>query len=258
MAAKTTPMRKVRLAALAMALCLGAAPAAAAPLGEPAAIDRELEDCTSEITPEVVPPPAIATDPILPLEARVMVEPADLAVAKDHLAVTRTAFEQIGIKLKIRYDRVQVPDTWTKGFFAEPTGDEIFAFMKDHYGGKRPDGVDLVYFITSYWSGGLADCVGGVRSPESAFAFGSLDYKFEGSVGIPTADEGVIAAHEMGHLLGAHHHYSNCAEALPSGALRGDFNPCTTMSPAAATASSTFGLVERSFVRYYTERYAEG
>lgn len=187
-----------------------------------------------------------------------MVEAADLAAAKGHLAVTRGAYDRIGIKLKVRYDVVVPPPTWESGFFNEPAADEIFAFMKDHYGGARPPGVDLVYFITRYWSGGMADCIGGVRSPETAFAFGSMAYKLEGGPGAPTANEGVIAAHELGHLLGAHHHYSNCAEALPSGAVRGDFNPCTTMSPAAATASSTFGLLERSFVRYYTEKYAKG
>ena len=247
-------MRTARVAALALTLSLlGAASAGAAPV-----IDAQPEDCTSQVTPEVTPPLAVSTDPVLPLEVRVMVETADLAEAKKHLAVTREAFGAIGIKLKVRFDVVVPPAEWTAGSLSEPSGDAIFAFMKGHYGGERPAGVDAVYFITRYWSGGLADCVGGVRRADSAFAFGSMDYKVEGTVGIPTAKEGVIAAHELGHLLGAHHHYSNCTEALPSGALRGDFNPCTTMSPAAATASSTFGLLERSFVRYYTEHYAKG
>ena len=246
-------MRTAWIAALALTLCLGAAPASAAPV-----IDTDAEECTSSLTPEVVPPLAVETDPVLPLEVRVMVESADLAEAKKHLAVTRTAFGEIGIKLKVRYDAVVPPAEWTAGMLREPSGDEIFEFMKGHYGGVRPAGVDAVYFITRYWSGGLANCVGGVRRADSAFAFGSLNYKWEGTVDIPTANEGVIAAHELGHLLGAHHHYSNCTEALPSGALRGDFNPCTTMSPFATTASSTFGLLERSFVRHYTEQYAKG
>ncbi len=248
-----TMMRSGCVAALVLSLCFGAAPVSAAPV-----IDAGAAECTSNLAPEVTPPLAVETEPILPLEVRVMVEAGDLAAAKEHLAVTRGAFERIGIKLKVRYDVVVPPGTWGTGFFNEPSGDEIFAFMKDHYGGARPAGVDLVYFMTRHWSGGMADCVGGVRSPESAFAFGSMDYKIAGLTEVPTADEGVIAAHELGHLLGAHHHYSNCTEALPSGALRGDFNPCTTMSPAAATASSTFGLLERSFVRYYVEQYAKG
>ncbi|MGH2740602.1 MAG: hypothetical protein ACRDH6_09005, partial [Actinomycetota bacterium] len=71
-------------------------------------------------------------------------------------------------------------------------------------------------------------------------------------------DEGVIAAHEIGHLLGAHHHYANCIEALPSGALRGDLGPCTTMSPYTFMFSSTFGTVEEAFIRDYAARYAKG
>ena len=246
-------MRIARIAALALTVCLGAPPASAAPV-----IDAGAEACTSEVTPEFVPPLAVDTGPILPLEVRVMVEAADLAEARRHLAVTKDAYGAIGIKLKVRFDVVVPPQEWATGPLEEPSGDEIFEFMKDHYGGERPAGVDAVYFITGYWSGGLADCVGGVRRADSAFAFGSMSYKVEGTVGVPTANEGVIAAHELGHLLGAHHHYSNCTEALPSGAARGDFNACTTMSPAAATASSTFGLVERSDVRYYTDKYANG
>jgi hypothetical protein len=186
-----------------------------------------------------------------------MVEAEHLATARKHMAVTRGAFERIGIRLKARYDVVVPPAEWeAKGDTLHH--DEIFAFMKGHYGGRRPPGVDVVYFMTRYWDGGIADCVGGVRSPESAFALGSVDYAVLGEVPAPTADEGVIAAHEIGHLLGAHHHYSNCTEAPPSGALRGDFNPCTTMSPLAVTASSTFGLLERSYVRHYTAAYAKG
>jgi hypothetical protein len=82
--------------------------------------------------------------------------------------------------------------------------------MKDHYGGKRSTALDLVYFVTSYWSGGLADCVGGVRSPESAFAFGSLDYKLEGTVGIPTGTRC-----DPAHHSNARHHSER--EAKSSG-----------------------------------------
>ena len=252
-------MRSMKsLVLLTLAAQALAAPAVARPLSEPRGlIDRGAPDCI-QIPPEVVPPPAVDASPVLPLEVRVMTEAADLPEAKRHLAVTRDAFARIGIRLKVRYDVVEPPAEWTNGFFEGPSQPEIFEFMKGHYGGERPDGVDLVYFVTRYWSGGFADCIGGVRFPDRAFAFGSMDYKFEGAVPSPTANEGVIAAHELGHLLGAHHHYSNCTEALPSGALRGDFNACTTMSPSATTASSTFGVLERSYVRHYTKEYARG
>ncbi|HYO61205.1 MAG TPA: zinc-dependent metalloprotease family protein [Actinomycetota bacterium] len=251
-------MRNVRLAVLlAASLYLVAAPAGAAPLREAPVIDRAEPDCT-QIPPEVTPPLAIEKTPVLPLEARIMYEPGALRVVKEHMSTARDAFARIGVRLKLRYDEVDPPDHWPSEFFDEPSGDEIMGFMKSQYGGLRPAGVDVVYYMTGYWSGGLADCIGGVRFPDRAFAFGSLEYALEGGPSSPTADEGVIAAHEIGHLLGAHHHYSNCTEALPSGATRGDVNPCTTMSPLATTASSTFSTLEASYIRHYVAKYAKG
>ena len=249
-------MRSVRFAALAAtSLWLTMAPAGVARLPEAPVIDRAEPDC-QQIPPEVTPPLALEKTP-LPLEVRVMVEREHLSLAREHMEVTRGAYERIGVRMKVRYDIV-VPPAWPSGAFDQPSADEIFEFVKGHYGGKRPAGVDLVYFMTRYWSGGIADCIGGVRFPDQAFAIGSIDYSIEGAVPSPTGNEGVIAAHELGHLLGAHHHYSNCTEALPSGATRGDYNACTTMSPLATTASSTIGLLEASYIRHYAAEYARG
>ncbi len=72
----------------------------------------------------------------------------------------------------------------------------------------------------------------------------------------------VVAAHEIGHLLGAQHQQSNCLEALPQQALQrptdGWIGPCTVMSPAALQASETFSTLERSTIRSFVRRYAKG
>jgi hypothetical protein len=223
-------------------------------------IDADAEDCT-QIPPEEVPPAAVSVDEKLPLEVRVLTEAADLALTKGYMQVTREAFAQIGVVLKVRYQSVVPPAEWVAAR-AELTGGPdqptIFEFMRSLFGGKRPAGVDVVYFMTRDWDGGFAGCIGGVQAADTAFAFGSVDYATEGLVPSPTVNEGVIAAHEIGHLLGAQHHYANCVEAQPSAGLRGDTNPCTTMWPLAANASSTFGLLERSFIRSYTAQYAKG
>ena len=220
-------------------------------------IDGRAPDCT-EIPPGEVPPVAVATTPVLPLEVRVMTERRHLGDTKTYMKATVDSFSRIGIRLKVSYDVVIPPSTWKTGFLQEASSDEIFKFMKARYRGKRPRGVDLVYYMTAYWSGGMADCIGGVAFADQAFAFGSIDYATEGLVPQPLVNEGFVAAHELGHLLGAHHHYSNCAEALPSGATRTDLGPCTTMFPLATGISGTFGLLERSFIRHYTARYAKG
>jgi reprolysin-like metallo-peptidase family M12B len=232
-----------------------AAPSAAG--HSPVRIDREAEDCT-QIPPETAPPVAVSTEPVLPLEVRVLVEAADLTTAKGYMQTAKETYARIGIRMKVRLQTVVPPEEWEQGFMKGPSQDQLMEFIKGVFGGRRPAGVDVVYFMTHYWAGGFADCIGGVRFPDHAFAFGSIDYSTEDAVPSPTADEGVIAAHEIGHLLGAHHHYANCVEAQPSGALRGDTNPCTTMWPAAANASSTFSVLERSFIRAYAEEYAKG
>lgn len=247
----------IAISALLLSAILPAA-ASGSPFDELARIDRALEDC-QEIPPHEIPPLATDLSQMLPLEVRVLVETGDKSKAKEIFKSTRETFSSIGVRVKARFEEVAPPSEWGDGNdLGGPDQPTILAFMKDIFGGRRPPGVDVVYFMTRHWAGGFADCIGGVRYDDRAFAFGSIDYRIEGVVPAPTADEGVIAAHEIGHLLGAHHHYSNCGEALPSGASRGDANPCTTMSPLAATASQTFGLMERSFIRRYVAEFAEG
>lgn len=234
--------------------------AASAPaVGDPAAAIDDIEEDCLQIPPEEVAPVALSTQEIIPLKGRILTQAADRALAKSYLEVTRDTFARIGISVKLRYTTVVPPDEWDDDpdLSGGPNQADILSFMKELFGGERPPGDDFVYFMTRHWDGGFADCIGGIRFPNRAFAFGSIDYATEGLVPSPTVNEGVIAAHEIGHLLGAHHHYSNCAEAQPWGALRGDPNPCTTMWPAAATMSSTFGTVERSFIRDYAQRYGQ-
>ena len=221
-------------------------------------IDRVEEDCL-QIPPDETPPLALNTKEPLDLQVRVMFERGDRSVVKEHMESTDLSFERIGIDLDVSYDGLRVPQEWKRRVDTSSggRGDLHFELMKDRYGGERPKGIDVVYFFSRYWAGGMADCIGGVRFPDRAFAFGSVDYSIEGIVPAPTVNEGVIASHEIGHLLGAHHHYSNCVEAPARGALAGQAAACTTMSPSATVASAFFGVIEASFLRHYTKEYAQ-
>ena len=251
--------RSVAIVAVGLALASSGA-TVASPSPPEAVIDRPERDCT-QIPPETIPAIAPSTSEPLALQVRVMFERGDKALVRKHMKATERAYERIGIELGASYNQVVVPKQW-KGGGAISSGaspNEHLAFMKKQYGGKRPKGVDIVYFFSRYWAGGMADCIGGVRYPDLAFAFGSVgSVESKGSFQFPpTSKYGVIAAHEIGHLLGADHHYSNCVEAAPWGALEGQAAACTTMSPSAGTASLYFGVVETSFVRYYVEEYAQ-
>ena len=221
------------------------------------AIDEDPPDCT-QIPPDEMPQFSLEMDASLDLDVRILAEKPDLATAKRLMRTTTWAFDRIGIDLDVTYDAVAVPAEWASpaGTLPDRTSEELWSLIKDHYDGTRPKGVDIVYYFTRYWGGGMADCIGGVRFADKAFAFGSIDYALESVVPMPTVDEGVIAAHEIGHLLGAHHHYFNCVEAAPNGAMHTMAAACTTMSPSATLASPIFGVLEANFVRYYTDKYA--
>ncbi len=58
---------------------------------------------------------------------------------------------------------------------------------------------------------GVAYCIGGVRYADTAFAIGEGSSPWETTLDDKTFSA-KIAAHEIGHVMGAHHHYGNCVE----------------------------------------------
>jgi hypothetical protein len=114
--------------------------------------------------------------------------------------------------------------------------------------------------LTDEFAGGQADCIGGIQYPEKAFATGNVHYTVQGTVPVDRVPAGMVAAHEIGHLLGAQHNQANCAEALPQEARQpatdGWVGPCTLMGPAALQDSETFSTLERNTIRMYVKNYA--
>lgn len=134
----------------------------------------------------------------------------------------------------------------------------------DAVGGERPPGFDLVYVMTSkdlhsmgeYGVAGFAFCIGGVRYPKFAFAVGEGLSPWEATLNDETFS-GKIAAHEMGHLLGAHHHYANCAEGNRSTAGGGEPSICTTMWPTHVRyMAMNFGTLEGTVIRGHAVDFA--
>ncbi len=147
--------------------------------------------------------------------------------------------------------------------------DDWLAFLKKRMGGKRPVGIDAVYLATTRTldSGGRADCIGGIAADDSAFAVGMLEVA--GIVGVsitgidlpidpskdgpPIPDSGgLVLAHELGHLLGAHHHYGEGCEpgaADPQHAC----DLMQTISPQ--TLGLYFAPVTKAVIRDHADRY---
>ena len=138
----------------------------------------------------------------------------------------------------------------------------IINLTKNALDGKRPANVDVVYTLTDLdiWEpvyeeqiAGLADCIGGVRYASRAFAVGEIS----GTENIPVGPltfyrhaTAKIMAHEIGHLLGAHHHYQDCATGAAEGYDDDDYvTPCSVMTNAVDLQSLSFSPLEGAVVR---------
>lgn len=150
--------------------------------------------------------------------------------------------------------------------FTGTEGAGIIQQAKDHFGGTRPAGSDLVYVLTAKdittdgdtGLAGLADCIGGVRFAHHAFAVGEAQGITPAPVGpffINVDAHPEVAAHELGHLMGAHHHYANCVEGFLSGDST-DLSPCSLMFNFVDLQSLNFSLLEGATVRGHAVQYA--
>jgi hypothetical protein len=133
---------------------------------------------------------------------------------------------------------------------------------KDHFGGVRPPDADVVYtMLGPELSGsvaGQADCVGGIAFPDAAFAVGEFSDLNENEI----RKSAKIAAHEIAHLLAAHHHFANCAEGETSRAADVRIDVCTLMLNDVGLVSLKMSTLEAAVVRrwgldYLVDRSAD-
>jgi hypothetical protein len=145
--------------------------------------------------------------------------------------------------------------------------------VKQVTGGVPPGGADVAVAFTNKEmqaydpSGqaatviGQADCLGGIRWPQHSYAVVTDVSDIEDSELIAGFNWNMDAAaetmaHEIGHLMGAHHHYGNCVEGNLSSAGPQDVSPCTLMFPAVNGASLNFSALEGLVVRGHAVDYA--
>ena len=241
-------MRKLLAGLVASLSLVAAAPAAAAPIEV-----GHIPECTELVPAAVSLPPGVSTS----LEVRVLLDGVSQARAQAVMDKARTSYSPLGITVVPSYQAVS---------FSGTDADGLNQQAKALFGGRRPAGTDIVYTLTNkdIQAGGnnavagLADCIGGVAFADSAFAVGedfAQDAAAIGGLTVAGNMTAKVAAHEIGHLMGGHHHYANCAEGLLS-ETPSEVSPCTLMFNAVDASSFNFSQANGLVVRGHGEAYA--
>lgn len=189
------------------------------------------------------------------LDAYVMLDGIRSAEGAAIMAKAAEAYRPLGITLRSTFARVSFGTSDAAG---------LIAAAKKKVGGTRPSGSDLVYVLTSNditdqgedGVAGLADCIGGVRFPDSAFAVGEARFPADslGPLDLYVNVPAKIAGHEIGHLMGAHHHYANCVEAATT--ALSETAPCTLMFNFIDLQALRFSTANGAVVRGHAVSYA--
>ncbi len=192
------------------------------------------------------------------LDVTILLDGVSLGMGNQIMTRAADSYAPLGINLNvISYQDVT---------FTGTEGDALIQQAKDRFGGVRPAGSDLVYVLSNKdlttggdtGLAGLADCIGGVRFAHHAFAVGEAVGIEEAAIGpflLEVDAHPEIAAHELGHLMGAHHHYANCVEGLLQGEAT-DLSPCSLMFNFVDFQSLNFSQVNGAVVRGHAVQYA--
>lgn len=248
-----------------MALVLGLlpGPAAADPSiggGPPVGpfIDEE-EECL-EPSPAAYSVPG--EDKELVLEVLILLDGPTLEEAREVLDRAADSYSPLGIKLRPKYEVVDFEPERATADTESSHYRRLVQDAKDHTVGERPPDVDLVYVMTTKdieGAAGFADCIGGVRYPNRAYSVGEFYEKEVLSFGANfyVDRNAETLSHELGHLMGAHHHYANCGQGAGADDVENrEPAPCTLMFNFLDFTSINFSVINSAVVTGHTEAFA--
>ncbi|HEX8409278.1 MAG TPA: M12 family metallo-peptidase [Thermoanaerobaculia bacterium] len=224
-----------------------------------------------EVIPENIAVPVLDSGERVELSVLLLLDGTDAAVAQQLMTRAAESYKPLNIDLVLKGTKTVA--------YTTTISDQLIQAGKNTVGGKPPKGIDLVGVFTNKTMQGAtadagtvvgqADCIGGVRWDDTSFFVVSDIRNIENpttgqtgtlnSLGLnPNVDATAeVFAHEIGHLMGAHHHYSNCAEGNLTSAGPSDVSPCTLMFPAVNFASLNFAALEGATVRGHAVNHAK-
>ncbi|HEV2756579.1 MAG TPA: zinc-dependent metalloprotease family protein [Actinomycetota bacterium] len=244
------------LAVALMAPLAGAGP----PL--PTRID-DAEDCGQPVPDGVAVRNVNDDGQTISLDVLVLLDGVPIERGHEVMTKTAEAYAPLDISLDYRFEEVAFEPEEPATDTSRSKSDSMVLLedAKKWTLGARPADADAVYVLTAKnipEAAGRADCIGGVRYPQRAFAVGE-DLPYEGFDGLFYKNgTAKIVGHEIGHLMGAHHHYANCAQGTPGAVEEVGPTPCTLMFNFVDFMSLIFNNLEGSVVRGYALKHAAG
>ena len=229
-------------------------------------VDADQADCLEAVPDQIG---LLDDGRTIELSVMLLLDGTDATAAGEVMARAAESYRPLGIDLVLKKTRTVS--------YTSTVSSDLIAAAKATMGGVPPRGIDLVGVFTnktmqSVAGGatvvGQADCIGGVRFDDHSFFVVSdirdIEDPQTGTTGTlnslgfnPNVDATAeVMAHEIGHLMGAHHHYANCVEGNLSSAGPNDLSPCTLMFNAVNFASLNFGALSGAVVRGHAVEYA--
>lgn len=233
------------------------------------AVDVDDADCLEAVPAAIGVPSPLDGGQSVDLSVMLLLDGIDATVAAQTIARAAESYRPLGINLTLVKTKTVA--------YTSTLSEDLIAAAKVTVGGVPPPGVDLVGVFTNKTmqdvAGGAtvvgqADCIGGVRFDNHSFFVVSdirdIENPQTGTTGTlnglgfnPNVDATAeVLAHEMGHLMGAQHHYANCVEGNLSSAGSSDLSPCTLMFNAVNFSSLNFGALSGAVVRGHAVEYA--
>ncbi len=231
-------------------------------------VGREVLECIRPVPSDVADPSGLVVGwPTRVLDVALAVDAefegrypngAWRSVAEGWLSEASAVFERdVDVEFRVVDAHAHLP-----GMLAATHSADLLDELRAHY---LADHADLARDDVHLFTGkelsnaiGQANCIGGAGDPNVAFTVSMgahLDPTVFRGFSLDNNEYVKVAAHEIAHIMSAHHHYGNCAEAVREYSVREPVEACTLMFPFVEFQELRLSTVNRLVTRGWVDAH---